>query len=65
LVKIPDLFKHSAAGVRGPAILAAVFAAVAAIAATHVLTRWFKHGNLIPFAVYCLIFGLAMVIYNA
>jgi undecaprenyl pyrophosphate phosphatase UppP len=27
--------------------------------------RYFKTRTLIPFAVYCVVFGLAMVIYNA
>jgi undecaprenyl pyrophosphate phosphatase UppP len=31
----------------------------------HFLTRYFKRGNLIPFGIYCVVFGGAMVIYNA
>ena len=31
----------------------------------HFLTRYFKRANLIPFGIYCVVFGLAMVIYNA
>jgi undecaprenyl-diphosphatase len=52
-------------GVRGAAIVAAACAAVTGIATVHFLTRWFKTRNLTPFGVYCVVFGLAMVIYNA
>ncbi|MBV9839313.1 MAG: undecaprenyl-diphosphate phosphatase, partial [Solirubrobacterales bacterium] len=52
-------------GVRGAAFLAAAFAAATAIVTVHFLTRYFKSRNLTPFAIYCLVFGAAMVIYNA
>ncbi|MBV9716220.1 MAG: undecaprenyl-diphosphate phosphatase [Solirubrobacterales bacterium] len=65
LYKLPDLTGSNGNGVRGYALLAAVAAAVAAVFTVHFLSRYFKRGNLIPFAVYCVVFGLAMVIYNA
>ncbi len=65
LYKIPDLTGPNGNGVRGYALLAAAVAAVAAVFTVHFLTRFFKRGNLNPFAIYCLVFGLAMVIYNA
>lgn len=52
-------------GVRGAAFVAAVFAAVTGILTVHFLTRYFKTRNLAPFGVYCLVFGVAMVVYNA
>jgi undecaprenyl-diphosphatase len=52
-------------GVRGAAVLAAVFAAATAVLTVHFLTRYFKTRNLAPFGIYCVLFGLAMVIYNA
>jgi undecaprenyl-diphosphatase len=52
-------------GVRGAAVIAAVFAAVAGIISVHFLTRWFKTRNLTPFGIYCILFGTAMVVYNA
>jgi undecaprenyl-diphosphatase len=52
-------------GIRGAALIAAVFAAATAVLTVHFLTRFFKHGNLRPFGVYCILFGAAMVIYNA
>jgi undecaprenyl-diphosphatase len=62
--KIPDLTGPLGAGVRGPAIIAAIAAAITAVITVHFLTRYFKRGNLRPFGLYCIIFGLAMVIYN-
>jgi undecaprenyl-diphosphatase len=52
-------------GVRSAAIVAAVFAAATAIVTVHFLMRYFKTRTLIPFGLYCVIFGLAMVVYNA
>jgi undecaprenyl-diphosphatase len=63
--KVGDLTGPLGNGVRGAAVLAAVFAAVTAVITVHFLTRYFKTRNLTPFGVYCLLFGVAMVIYNA
>jgi undecaprenyl-diphosphatase len=52
-------------GVRGAAFVAAVAAAITAVVTVHFLTRYFKTRNLTPFGLYCVVFGLAMVIYNA
>ena len=66
LYKIPDLTGHLGDhGVRGAAFIAAVFAAATGIVTVHFLTRFFKRNNLNPFGIYCLVFGAAMVIYNA
>jgi undecaprenyl-diphosphatase len=52
-------------GVRGAAVIAAVAAAATAVVTVHFLTRYFKTRNLTPFGLYCVLFGLAMVAYNA
>ena len=65
LYKLPDLTGPNGNGIRGYALLAAVAAAITAVFTVHFLTRYFKSGNLIPFAIYCVLFGSAMVIYNA
>jgi undecaprenyl-diphosphatase len=52
-------------GVRSAALVAAIFAAATAVVTVHFLTRYFKTRNLTPFGIYCLLFGAAMVIYNA
>ena len=47
------------------AVIALVCSAVVAVFTVHFLTRYFKRANLIPFGIYCVTFGLAMVAYNA
>lgn len=65
LFKVGDLLGHNGNGIRGEAVIAAVVAGIFAVITVHFLTRWFKTRNLIPFGIYCVVFGLAMVIYNA
>jgi undecaprenyl-diphosphatase len=63
--KLPDLTGHLGNGVRGQALVACAAAAVAAVFTVAFLVRYFKTRTLIPFAIYCLLFGLAMVIYTS
>jgi undecaprenyl-diphosphatase len=65
LFKFSDLTGPLGAGIRGPAVIAAAVAAVTAVFTVHFLTRYFKTRNLIPFGIYCILFGAAMIIYNA
>ena len=66
LYKIPtDLLGPNGDGIRGAALLAAICAAVVGVATVHFLTRYFRRGNLVPFGIYCLLFGIAMIAYNA
>jgi undecaprenyl-diphosphatase len=55
--KIPDLTGSLGNGIRGQALAGAVAAAIAAYIAVRFLMRFFETRNLLPFAVYCLIFG--------
>ena len=64
LFKLPDLLGHNGDGVRGQALVACAAAAVTAVFTVSFLVRWFKTRTLIPFAVYCLVFGLFMVLYT-
>jgi len=64
IYKLPDLTGPLGAGLRGEAVIAAVSAGIAAVFSVHFLTRYFKHNNLTPFGIYCIVFGCAMVIYN-
>jgi undecaprenyl-diphosphatase len=63
--KIPDLTGPLGKGIRGEAVIAAAVAAVFAVFTVHFLTRYFRRNNLIPFGLYCVLFGVAMIIYNA
>jgi undecaprenyl-diphosphatase len=66
IFKLGDLLgRNGDHGVRGAAVIAAACAAVTAVAVVHFLTRYFQRGNLRPFGIYCLLFGGAMIIYNA
>ncbi len=63
--KVGDLTGPLGQGIRGQAVIAAVAAAITAIFTVHFLTRYFKTRTLTPFGLYCIVFGAAMVIYNA
>ncbi|HEX4110503.1 MAG TPA: undecaprenyl-diphosphate phosphatase [Solirubrobacteraceae bacterium] len=65
LFKLGDLLGHNGAGIRGQSLVACACAAVAAVITVRFLVNYFKTKTLTPFAVYCLLFGLAMVIYSA
>jgi undecaprenyl-diphosphatase len=64
LFKLPDLLGHLGNGIRGQALVGCASAAVTAVFTVGFLVRYFKTRTLIPFAVYCLVFGGAMVIYT-
>ena len=64
LFKLPDLTGHLGDGVRGQAVVACLVAAVAAVFTVRFLVNYFRTRTLTPFAIYCLLFGLAMVIYT-
>jgi undecaprenyl-diphosphatase len=63
--KFSDLTGPLGAGVRGPAIIAAVCAAAAGYVSVAFLVRYFKTRNLRPFGIYCLLLGIAMIIYTS
>ena len=64
LVKYSDLTGPNGNGVRGAAIIAAICAAVTAVVTVHYLTRYFRKGNLRPFGLYCIGFGLFMAAFT-
>jgi undecaprenyl-diphosphatase len=64
LFKLPDLLGSQGNGIRGQALVALVAAGITALITVRFLVGYFKTKTLTPFAVYCLVFGLAMVIYT-
>jgi undecaprenyl-diphosphatase len=64
LFKLPDLLGHLGDGVRGQALVGCVAAAVTAVFTVTFLVKYFKTRTLIPFAIYCLVFGGIMVVYT-
>jgi undecaprenyl-diphosphatase len=63
IYKLGDLTGPLGNGVRGPAVIAAGFAAVTAVITVHFLTRYFRSRNLVPFGIYCLLFGAFMAVF--
>jgi undecaprenyl-diphosphatase len=56
-LKLPELFGPKGDGVRGPALVGALCAAVTAYLAVRFLLRFFETNRLTPFAVYCGVVG--------
>ena len=65
LLKLPDLFGSQGDGVRGPALVAALCAALTAYLSVRFLMKYFETQRLTPFAWYCVIAGAAASIYLA
>lgn len=65
VLKLPQLAGAQGDGVRGPALVGALCAAVSAYLAVRFLMRYFETRTLTPFAVYCLCAGTAAAIYFA
>jgi undecaprenyl-diphosphatase len=62
LLKIPELLGKDGNGVRGPAVVAALCAAVTAYLSVRFLMRFFETNRLTPFAIYSTAFGAAVTI---
>jgi undecaprenyl-diphosphatase len=60
--KVPDLAGHLGDGIRGQALVGALFAAVAAFVSVRFLVRFFETRTLMPFAVYSLVVGAVSII---
>ena len=56
-LKLPELLGHEGDGVRGPALVGALGAAVSAWFAVRFLMRFFETNRLTPFAIYCVVAG--------
>jgi undecaprenyl-diphosphatase len=61
-LKLPELFGKTGDGVRGPALVAALCAAVTAYLAVRFLMRFFETNRLTPFAIYCTAAGALLTI---
>jgi len=65
VLKLPQLAGPQGNGIRGPALVGALCAALTAYLAVRFLMRYFETRTLTPFAVYCLCAGTAAAIYFA
>jgi undecaprenyl-diphosphatase len=62
-LKIPDLLGPLGHGIRGQILLGSVLSGVGAYLSVRFLLRYLRTRTLVPFGVYCLIAGLASVLY--
>jgi undecaprenyl-diphosphatase len=60
--KVPDLLGHLGDGIRGQALVGALFAAVAAFLSVRFLVKFFETRTLTPFAIYSLVVGAISII---
>lgn len=61
VLKIPDFTGSLGDGIRAQAMAGAVAAFIGALFAIKFLTRYFQTNRLTPFAIYCLLFGVASI----
>jgi undecaprenyl-diphosphatase len=61
VLKIPSLFGPAGDNIHGQVVVGAVVAGVAAYASVRFLTRYFTTRTLTPFAIYCLVAGIASI----
>lgn len=57
VLKLPDLFGSAGDGVRGPALVGALAAALTTFFAVKFLLKYFETNRLTPFGVYCIVAG--------
>ena len=62
VLKLPSLAGPAGAGIHGQVLLGAAVAAVAAYLSVRYLTRYFTTRTLTPFAIYCLLAGVACIV---
>jgi undecaprenyl-diphosphatase len=62
VLKLPELLGKDGDGVRGPAAVAALCAAVTAYLSVRFLMRFFETNRLTPFAVYCTVAGALLTV---
>ena len=63
VLKIPDLFGPLGSGIRGQILLGSILSGVGAYFAVRFLVGYLRTRTLTPFGVYCLVAGLASVVY--
>jgi undecaprenyl-diphosphatase len=63
VLKVPDLMGPLANGIRGQILAGSVVSGIGAYLSVRFLMKYFKTRTLTPFAIYCLVAGLASFIY--
>jgi undecaprenyl-diphosphatase len=62
--KLPDLLGHNGDHIRGQVLVGSLFAGVTAYLTVRFLERYFRTRTLMPFAIYSLVVGVAMIVYT-
>ncbi|HSP37076.1 MAG TPA: undecaprenyl-diphosphate phosphatase [Frankiaceae bacterium] len=63
VLKLPDLFGPLGADIRGQVLVGSLFSGIAAYLSVRFLTRYFESRSLRPFGIYCLVAGLACLVW--
>ena len=63
VLKIPDLMGPLGHGIRGQILLGSVLSGLGAYVSVRFLMKYFQTRTLTPFAIYCLVFGVASLVY--
>jgi undecaprenyl-diphosphatase len=61
-LKLPDLLGHKGDGLRGPALVGGLCAAVTTVVAVKFLLRFFQTNRLTPFGIYCIVVGVVTTV---
>jgi undecaprenyl-diphosphatase len=64
VLKLPELAGPEGHGILGPVIAGSVVAGIAAYVSLRYLTRYFETRTLNPFAIYCIVAGLAAAVWS-
>jgi undecaprenyl-diphosphatase len=62
ILKVPSLAGPAGAHIHGQVVVGVIVCGIAAYLSVRFLLRWFQTRTLIPFAIYCLAFGLLSVL---
>jgi undecaprenyl-diphosphatase len=62
LLKVPDLLGPAGNGVRGPALVGAICAAITTYFSVKFLLRFFETNRLTPFGIYCVTAGVLLTL---
>jgi undecaprenyl-diphosphatase len=63
VLKAPDLTGSLSKGIHGQILVGSIFAGVGAYLSVRFLVRYFQTRTLTPFAIYCVVFGMASIVY--
>ena len=63
VLKVPDLMGPLGSGIQGQILVGSVLSGVGAYLSVRFLVRYFRTRTLTPFAIYCIVVGLASVVY--